>query len=160
MFCDGLLVITGNADFTNKHSACERKHTSDQYEYDFLTEPLGEKKTITFSVKASNDAHIGFFNNQDADGDPRDVQGVYTISNSDQYEIVICGWGGTQSVIRDESQGDARATTDTTGYITCGHQLSSLRAIYLPCAWSHLTNYVLLSGVTTTVTSGLQRPMA
>ena len=27
-------------------------------EYDFLEEPLGDDKTITFSVKAANDAHV------------------------------------------------------------------------------------------------------
>ena len=47
-----------NEDGTNKRSTCERKHTSDQYEYDFLEEPLGDDKTITFSVKAANDAHV------------------------------------------------------------------------------------------------------
>ena len=68
-----------NADGTNKRSPCERKHTTDQYEYDFLSEPLGEEKTITFSVKANNDAHVGFFDNQETNGAPRDVQGQYTI---------------------------------------------------------------------------------
>ena len=47
-----------NEDGTNKRSTCERKHTSDQYEYDFLEQPLGDDKTITFSVKAANDAHV------------------------------------------------------------------------------------------------------
>ena len=48
-----------NEDGTNKRSMCEVKHTTDQYEYDFLSQPLGPEKTITFSVKAANDAHIG-----------------------------------------------------------------------------------------------------
>ena len=106
-----------NLDGTNKGSACEVKHTTDQYEYDFLAEPLGPEKTITFSVKASNDAHIGFFNNQEHTGEPRNVQDQYTIDLGAQYEIVISGWGGTQSVIRDEAQGEARVSVDTTGYL-------------------------------------------
>ena len=106
-----------NADGTNKRSPCERKHTSDQYEYNFLSEPLGDDKTITFSVKANNDAHVGFFNNQEHSGEARNVQDQYTIDLGAQYEIVICGWGGTQSVIREEAQGDAKALTDTTGYL-------------------------------------------
>ena len=106
-----------NPDGTNKRSMCERKHTSDQYEYDFMTEPLGDEKSITFSVKANNDAHIGFFNNQESTGSPRNVQDRYTIDLGAQYEIVLCGWGGTQSVIREEAQGDNHATMDTTGYL-------------------------------------------
>ena len=52
------------------------------------------------SVKAANDAHIGFFNNQEHTGDPRNVQDLYTIDLGAQYEIVIGGWGNTQSVTR------------------------------------------------------------
>ena len=114
---DCLRLQLCNAGGTNKRSPCERKHTTDQYEYDFLSEPLGDDKTITFSVKANNDAHVGFFDNQETNGAPRDVQGQYTIDLGAQYEIVICGWGGTQSVIREEAQGDAKALTDTTGYL-------------------------------------------
>ena len=87
-----------NSDGTNKRSQCEVKHTTDSYAYDFLSEPLGDEKTITFSVKAANDAHIGFFNNQEHTGDPRNVQDLYTIDLGAQYEIVISGWGNTQSV--------------------------------------------------------------
>ena len=50
-------------------------------------------------------------------GEPRNVQDQYTIDLGAQYEIVISGWGGTQSVIREEAQGDAKALTDTTGYL-------------------------------------------
>ena len=51
-------------------------------------------------VRAANDAHIGFFNNQEHTGDPRNVQDLYTIDLGAQYEIVIGGWGNTQSVTR------------------------------------------------------------
>ena len=50
-----------NTDGTNKNSECQVFHTSDEYEYQFLHEPLGPEKAITFSVRANNDAHIGFF---------------------------------------------------------------------------------------------------
>ena len=132
-----------NSDGTNKRSQCEVKHTTDSYAYDFLSQALGDEKTITFSVKAANDAHIGFFNNQEHTGDPRNVQDLYTIDLGAQYEIVISGWGNTQSVsarslltsglhsskrasnnranrsvIRDEAQGEAKVATDTTGYLS------------------------------------------
>ena len=104
------------ADGTNKFSECEIKHTSDQYEYDYLSSPLGSDKAITFSVKANNDAHIGFFENSNArnTGDAGDFGGA---SHGPQYEIVLSGWGGTQSVIRESAQGENQAITDTTGYL-------------------------------------------
>jgi hypothetical protein len=104
------------ADGTNKFSECEIKHTSDQYEYDYLSSDLGPEKAITFSVKANNDAHIGFFENDDArnTGDAGDFAGA---SHGPQYEIVLSGWGGTQSVIREAAQGENHAVTDTTGYL-------------------------------------------
>jgi hypothetical protein len=103
-------------DGTNKFSECEIKHTSDQYEYDYLSSDLGPEKAITFSVKANNDAHIGFFENDDAAnvGDAGDFAGT---SHGPQYEIVLSGWGGTQSVIREAAQGENHAVTDTTGYL-------------------------------------------
>ena len=45
-------------------------------------------------------------------GNARNVQDQYTIDLGEQYEVVICGWGGTQSVIREEAQGEARATVE------------------------------------------------
>ena len=104
------------ADGTNKFSECEIKHTSDQYEYDYLQNPLLAEKAITFSVKANNDAHIGFFETNDArnTGDAGDFGGG---SHGPQYEIVLSGWGGTQSVIREAAQGENQAVTDTTGYL-------------------------------------------
>ena len=104
------------ADGTNKFSECEIKHTSDQYEYDYLSSPLLAEKAITFSVKAHNDAHIGFFETNDArnTGDAGDFAGA---THGPQYEIVLSGWGGTQSVIREQAQGENHAVTDTTGYL-------------------------------------------
>ena len=96
-----------NDDLTNKHSECEVKHTSDAYEYDFLQTPLGTEKAITFSVKAHNDAHIGFFHTQDP-GDSASSLGA-------QYEIVLSGWGGAQTVIRESAQGENHGVVDTTG---------------------------------------------
>ena len=102
------------ADGTNKFSECEIKHTSDQYEYDYLTSDLGPEKAITFSVKCNNDAHIGFFETTGLAGDAGDFAGA---SHGPQYEIVLSGWGGTQSVIREAAQGENHAVTDTTGYL-------------------------------------------
>ena len=62
-------------DGTNKFSECEIKHTSDQYEYDYLSSNLGPEKAITFAVKAHNDAHIGFFESEGLAGDAGDFGG-------------------------------------------------------------------------------------
>ena len=80
-----------------------------------MTEELNEEVAITFAVRASNDAHIGFFETDDAAGDAGDFSGA---SHGAQYEIVLSGWGGTQSVIREAAQGDNHATTDTTGILS------------------------------------------
>ena len=98
-----------NEDGTNKHSFCQAKHTSDNYKYNFLQEQLGPDKSITFSVRAHNDAHIGFFETQS--------KGHSASKRGPQYEIVLSGWGGTQSVIREAAQGENKASLDTTGYI-------------------------------------------
>ncbi len=96
-------------DGTNKYSECEIKHTSDAYEYDFFSQPLDPDKAITFSVRAHNDAHIGFFEDTS--------QGGSASGHGPQYEVVLSGWGGTQSVIREAAQGENHAVTDTTGYL-------------------------------------------
>jgi hypothetical protein len=112
---DILLVILSNADGTNAGSHCEVIHTSDQYEYQPMSQELDDTKSIQFTVKANNDAHIGFFEDASATGDSGDFSGA---SHGAQYEIVLCGWGGTQSVIREEAQGENHAVTDTTGLIS------------------------------------------
>ena len=103
-----------NEDGTNKGSHCEIIHTSDQYDYQFMSEELHDDKAITFAVRAHNDAHIGFFERNDAGGDAGDTSGA---SHGAQYEIVLSGWDGTQSVIREAAQGENHATLDTTGII-------------------------------------------
>ena len=104
-----------NLDGTNKGSHCQVIHTDDQYDYQFITQELHEDTAIQFTVKANNDAHIGFFESSDAGGDAGDFSGA---SHGAQYEIVLSGWGGTQSVIREEAQGENHAVTDTTGIIS------------------------------------------
>ena len=98
-----------NADGTNKASECDKKHTGTDYKYNFMSSRLGPEKAITFSVRANNDAHIGFFESQ-AKGGSRSGFGP-------QYEIVLSGWGGTQSVIRDTAQGTPKVVSKTTGYL-------------------------------------------
>lgn len=62
-----------------------------------------------FTVTASNDAHIGFF---DQPG------GSWSGEGHEHYEIVLSGWGNTQSVIREASQGENHAVVDTTGFLS------------------------------------------
>ena len=106
---DDCQTVNGQEVCSNKYSECEIKHTSDAYEYDYLRSQLDTDKAITFSVRANNDAHIGFFRNAQA-GDSASHQGP-------QYEIVLSGWGGTQSVIREAAQGENHGVVDTTGYL-------------------------------------------
>ena len=65
--------------------------------------PLGNSKSITFTVQASNDVHIGFMCN----------------ACNEFYEIVIGGWANTKSVIRKKPvhtlHGHARASASTPG---------------------------------------------
>ena len=79
-----------------------------------MSEELHDDKAITFAVRAHNDAHIGFFESNDAGGDAGDFEGG---SHGAQYEIVLSGWDGTQSVIREAAQGENHAVTDTTNII-------------------------------------------
>lgn len=135
-FCSGRIWHSNlcNEDNTNKNSYCEHKQTSDQFEYDFLTEALGPEKAITFSVRAANDAHIGFCKR--SRNSPRVSQfvcllchlahreswvfaveerddgetghnygdGAVTSGFGAQYEVVLCGWSGQQSVIREGNE--------------------------------------------------------
>ena len=106
---DDCQTVNGQEVCSNKYSECEIKHTSSAYEYDYLRSRLDTDKAITFSIRANNDAHIGFFVNAQA-GDSASHQGP-------QYEIVLSGWGGTQSVIREAAQGENHGVVDTTGYL-------------------------------------------
>ena len=49
-------------------------------------QPLGQDKSVIFEVQAANDAHLGFFSS--------------ARSTDEVYEIVLSGWGNTQSVVR------------------------------------------------------------
>merc|ERR1712183_657185 len=54
---------------------------------------------LRFMFKASNDAHVGLFPRQlNKDGKPVNKDGAF-------YEIVLGGWGNSQSVIRRSNQG-------------------------------------------------------
>ena len=65
-------------------------HTEDNYQYDSsFNLLLDDSKSITFSVQASSDAHIGFMCD----------------SCNDFYEIIIGGWANTKSVIRRKPLG-------------------------------------------------------
>jgi hypothetical protein len=114
-----------NDDGTNKFSFCEVKHTTDSYDYDMLQQPLGPEKAITFSVKAHNDAHIGFFSAEDATPHSNSAQkwnvdsGVPSLyAEGPGYEIVLCGWGATQSVIRATNQGKSEVAMQTRNLIS------------------------------------------
>eukprot|EP00497_Spongosphaera_streptacantha_P005460 TRINITY_DN645_c0_g1_i4.p1 TRINITY_DN645_c0_g1~~TRINITY_DN645_c0_g1_i4.p1 ORF type:complete len:449 (+),score=100.32 TRINITY_DN645_c0_g1_i4:40-1386(+) len=61
---------------------------------------------ISFQVRAKNDAHIGLFPSIPMD------------PTSPFYEIVLSGWGNTQSVIRRGSQGRNQVTKSTKGLLS------------------------------------------
>jgi hypothetical protein len=92
-------------------SLCMDLHTENNYDYNshFHPSQLGALKAVAFTVKASNDAHLGFF-----DTGP----GEWSGNGHEHYEVVISGWGNTQSVIRESSQGTNNAVTDTTGILS------------------------------------------
>ena len=52
---------------------------------------LPKNKAIRFSVKAGNDAHLGFFSDKKGD--------------HENYEVVLSGWGNKKSVIRESAGG-------------------------------------------------------
>lgn len=90
---------------------CMDLHTENNYDYNSHFHPrrLGALKAVAFTVKASNDAHVGFF-----DTGP----GAWSGNGHEHYEVVISGWGNTQSVIRESSQGTNYAVTETAGILS------------------------------------------
>ena len=70
---------------------CVYAESGDTTTYDtILPDPLGDDKSVVFTVTAGNDAHLGFFSD--------------TQSTGEVYEIVLSGWGNTMSTIRPCNQ--------------------------------------------------------
>ena len=92
---------------------CSDFSTPNQYDYTpfFMNSQLGPMKAVQFTVRASNDAHVAFF-----DHDLNDA--AWTGNGHEHYEIAISGWGNTQSVIRESAQGTNVAVADTTGFLS------------------------------------------
>jgi len=73
-------------------SICLTASTGNTRAYDrIFDEELGLTKSVTFTVRAAHDAHIGFF--------------TKSKSTEEVYEIVIGGWGNSRSAIRRKNQG-------------------------------------------------------
>jgi len=73
--------------------------------YDFFQDPI-PIAAATFTIQASNDAHIAFAPN------------IAAGESVPLYEIVIGGWANTQSVIRRSSQGANLATAATPNILS------------------------------------------
>ncbi|XP_077993987.1 macrophage mannose receptor 1-like [Glandiceps talaboti] len=82
-------------------TACEDWHSDDtntDYDYNYLPAPI-QNNRVTFQVKATSDVHIAL------------AEFDYYVM--DQYEIVIGGWGNTQSVIRQCTPCDHEVEVET-----------------------------------------------
>ena len=75
---------------------CIYQQTPDQYKYIPVKGFDASAGEVTFEVKARNDAHIAL--------------GEDNLHNGKKYEIVLGGWGNTQSVIRGRNQGSNLVT--------------------------------------------------
>ena len=72
-------------------------HTANEYKYKLLVDDLTRYTAVTIQLRdIQNDAHIALSKDKSHD--------------SQKYEIVLGGWGGTMSVIRDRNQGSRLAT--------------------------------------------------
>ena len=86
-------------------AGCFSATTGDTGSYDTIfDQELGPKKAVHFTVRAPNDAHIGFFSDRKA--------------TDELYEVVLSGWGNTQSVIRESSQGANQVVHRTPGLLS------------------------------------------
>ena len=83
------LFISPKQSLSSQSFVCPPRHGSYQWENVFELGSPGNG-TVTFEAKATNDIHVCF--------------SEYKADNSPLYEIVIGGWGNTQSVIRKGRQ--------------------------------------------------------
>lgn len=98
-------AVTNDVECEAGAGSCEEIMSYNTETYDtILSRELGPAKAVTFTVRAPNDAHVGFFSRE------RSLDEV--------YEIVIGGWGDTQSVIRESNQGTNQVTVDTQGIVS------------------------------------------
>jgi hypothetical protein len=115
-------------DITTKGwSGCQSattQYNSGDFSYTVLN-PVLPSTSVTFSVRAKNDAHIGL------------VQGNKEQKN--MIEIVLGGWGNTQSVLRTAHQGVNHVTVHTPDLISA-HEYRSF--------------YLTVDGATITVGKG------
>ena len=72
------------------------------FSYTVFPDPLPHM-AVTFSVRGSNDAHVGFFEGPN--------------ENSSMYEVVIGGWSNSQSVIRRGPQAANEVEVATQGVL-------------------------------------------
>ena len=112
----------------------ERKHTMEfqrvnetpnRYCYQLL---LGGRlregtNAVRFTVAASNDAHVG-------------LSGVSASDHGEKYELVLGGWGNTQSVIRSGKQGKELVRADTPNLL--GGSKSEARPFWISWSDHHL----------------------
>jgi len=84
---------------------------------------LGKSKTVRFTVKAGNDAHLGFFSDKKGD--------------HEVYEIVLSGWGNKKSVIREKAGGANKVSIDTKNLLN--------RRQYRPF-WAQALNGLIIVG--------------
>lgn len=80
-------------------ASCASKETKNQANLYHILNTLHPTNGVKFTVKASNDAHLGFFTDSK--------------SNSLMYEIVLGGWSNKQSVIRRCNQCTNQVTKST-----------------------------------------------
>jgi hypothetical protein len=109
---------------------CKRFKTANNQRYNAQSQwiTLGKSKSVTFDVKAKNDAHIGFFSSKKSTGEV--------------YEVVLSGWGNRQSVIRETAGGANRVVKSTVGLLN-GNQFRPF--------WSDVNNGLVRVGKGKTV---------